>query len=150
MQRSPSHDVPDDAGAVRAGRHALFVITLDFDARDRAPVLLHGLQQPMTFRLQFPDANLKRAQNSDVTRSRRTSRRENFEIDRCATTKGSWADRYPSQELLFVFVHVTMTPSDACVLIGPISLTIPFPPPLMILLQLLVPAMAVTPMLCAS
>lgn len=88
MQRSPSHDVPDDAGAVRAGRHALFVITLDFDARDRAPVLLHGLQQPMTFRLQFPDANLKRAQNSDVTRSRRTSRRENFEIDRCATTKG--------------------------------------------------------------
>lgn len=62
VQTRYSHNVPDDTGAVRAGRHTLFVITLDFDACDGAPVLLHGLQQPMTFRLQFPDAHLKRAE----------------------------------------------------------------------------------------
>lgn len=38
---------------------------------------------------------------------------------------------------------------NECVFTVPFSLTIPFPPPLMILLQFLVPAMAVTPMLCA-
>lgn len=66
-----SHDVPDDTDAVGAGRHTLFVVTLDFDTGDSALVLLHGLQQPMTFWLQFPDANLKQTQNS---------RQENFQM----------------------------------------------------------------------
>lgn len=106
MQTSYSHNVPDDTGAVTAGRHTLFVITLDFDTCDGAPVLLHGLQQPMTFRLQFPDANLKRPQNSDVTHLCRKAGK--LEIGRCETPKGKWDNRYPSQELLLSFMYVTM------------------------------------------
>lgn len=105
-----SHNVPDDTGAVRAGRHALFVITLDFDTCDGAPVLFHGLQQLMTFRLQFPDANLKGTQNSNVTHSFSQDLKARkcldalieIPINRCETMKGKWAksQKFP----LFVLV----------------------------------------------
>lgn len=53
-----SHEVPDDAGAIAAGRHTLLVVALDSDAGDGGSVLLHGFQQPVAALLQLPDTHL--------------------------------------------------------------------------------------------
>lgn len=59
MQTGYSHYVPDDAGAITAGRDTLFVVALDFDTSDRGFVLFQGLQQPMTMWLQLPNTHLQ-------------------------------------------------------------------------------------------
>lgn len=59
IQTGYSHYVPDDAGAITAGRDTLFVVALDFDTSDRGFVLFQGLQQPMTMWLQLPNTHLQ-------------------------------------------------------------------------------------------
>lgn len=54
-----SHYVPDDAGTIRAGGDALFVVTLDFDTSDGGLVLFHVRQQPMAVWLQLPNTHLQ-------------------------------------------------------------------------------------------
>lgn len=51
-----SHQVPDDAGPIRAGGDTLLVVALDLDAGDGGFVLLHGLNEPVTALQDLPHA----------------------------------------------------------------------------------------------
>lgn len=57
-RRPHSHQVPDDAGPVRAGRDALLVVALQPDAGDGGLVLLHGLHKLVGPRKDLPDPHL--------------------------------------------------------------------------------------------
>ena len=60
-----SHQVPDDAGSVRAGRDTLFVVALDLNASDGGLVLLHGLQQTVTALHNLPHPHLPQATSEE-------------------------------------------------------------------------------------